>query len=398
MTSPGPGGLDESASGWAGRVAAMSIIAAVGVSVIYIPQPIQTLAAAEFGVPLDSSAAPTVAVQAGYALGVVLLVSLGDRLIARRQVSAQLAITAAAILVAAASADFALFTAMMFLAGATATVGQILVAAALRLAPPSQRAHTAAVLLGAFLIGLFGVRTALGAVAEALGWRTVLVGAAVLVLACIPLTLRFAPGDAPTAPLGYARILATLPRVAAGSATLRLLTAAHALAFSSFIAVWSMITLHGVTDLGLTVAQTAALGLAGLLGGAATIASARVQGVLGPRRALPLSLALQVTGCLLIALLPAALPALVVGLFLISFGMSSSQVSTQAGALASIEASESGRGNTIFMGTTFLAGAATTALSGALMATAGYAAVGLLALVLATGSSALAAVHLRRRT
>lgn len=398
MSVSGPGGLDEPASGWAGRVAAMAVIAAVGVSMIYVPQPIQTLAAAEFGVPLDQSAAPTVAVQAGYAMGVVLLVSLGDRLVARRQVAVQLAITAAAILVAAASASFLLFSAMMFVAGATATVGQILVAAALRLAPPQLRARTAAVLLGAFLVGLFGVRTALGAFGDALGWRTVLVGAAVLVLACIPVTIRFAPRTPPPGTLSYGQILATLPRVAAGSVTLRRLTAAHALAFSAFICIWSMITLHGVADLGLSVAQTAALGLAGLLGGATTMATARVHAVIGPRRALAISLTLLVAGCLLIAVLPSVLPALVAGLFLVSFGMASSQVSTQSGALASIEPAQSGRGNTIFMGATFLAGASTTALAGVLMAAGGYGAVGALAVALALGSSSVATVHMRQRT
>jgi len=35
---------------WGRRVAAMAVIAALGVAVIYIPQPIQTLVAAEFGV------------------------------------------------------------------------------------------------------------------------------------------------------------------------------------------------------------------------------------------------------------------------------------------------------------------------------------------------------------
>jgi len=202
----------------------MAVIAAVGVSIIYVPQPIQTLAAHELGVPLAQSSSATVAVQAGYAVGVVFLVSLGDRLIPRRQVSIQLAVTAAAILVAALAGSFALLTVMMFAAGVAATVGQILVSAALRLAPPEVRARTAAVLVGSFLIGLFGVRTLLGTFAEALGWRTVLVGAAVLVLACIPLTLRFAPGSKPPGSASYLAILGSIPRIVAGSRTLRLLT------------------------------------------------------------------------------------------------------------------------------------------------------------------------------
>lgn len=383
-------------TGWAARVAAMAVIAAVGVSIIYVPQPIQTLAAHELGVPLAQSSSATVAVQAGYAIGVVFLVSLGDRLIPRLQVSVQLAATAAAILVAAFARDFGLFTAMMFVAGAAATIGQILVSAALRLAPPSVRARTAAVLVGSFLIGLFGVRTLLGLFAEALGWRTVLVGAAVLVLACIPLTLRFAPRSRPPGTVGYLAILASIPRIIAGSGTLRLLTVTHALAFSAFISVWSMVTLYGVTELGLSVAQTAAIGLAGLVGGAATVASARVQPRLGTRLALPLSLGALVLGAAGTALFSHTVPVVLAGLFLVSFGMSSSQVSSQANALASVEPAESGRANTVFMATTFIASSGATALAVVVMRSWDYAGVGVLSLALGAASLAVALVASRR--
>lgn len=390
-TASGPVG-SEPTTGWAARVAAMAIIAAVGVSIIYVPQPIQTLAAEELGVPLGQSSAPTVAVQAGYALGVVFLVSLGDRLIPRVQVSVQLAATAIAILVAAFAQNFALFTVMMFVAGAAATIGQILVSAALRLAPPEVRARTAAVLLGSFLIGLFGVRTLLGVFAEPLGWRVVLVAAAVLVAACIPLTLRFAPGSKPPAAVSYLTIIGSIPRIVAKSSPLRLLTVTHALAFSAFISVWSMVTLYGVSELGLTVTQTATIGIAGLLGGGATVASARTQGRLGTRRALPISLIALIVGCAAIATFTHVVVIVLVGLFLVAFGMSSSQVSSQANALASVDPAESGRANTVFMATTFFASAGATAVADALMRTVGYAGVGVFALILATASLTLALI------
>ena len=118
----------------------MAVIAAGGVAVIYVPQPIQTLVAEEFGVPIDASAAATTAVQAGYAVGIVLLVSLGDRFAARSQVTVQLIATAAALTGAASLRAYAFYVVMCFIAGATATIGQLLVAAALRLAPPEGRA------------------------------------------------------------------------------------------------------------------------------------------------------------------------------------------------------------------------------------------------------------------
>lgn len=394
-THSGRSGRKGPAAGWAAQVTAMAIISAVGVSVIYVPQPIQTLAAEELGVALGESSSASVAVQAGYAVGVLFLLALGDRVIPRRQVSIQLTITTAAILVAAFSQSFMLLTVMMFVAGAAATVGQILVGAALRLAPPEVRARTAAVLVGSILIGLFGVRTLLGLFAESLGWRTAVVGAALIVLGCIPLALRFAPSSKPPGSARYLEILASIPRVIAGSRPLRLLTITHALAFSSFISVWSMATLFGVTELGLSVAQTATLGIAGLLGGAATVASARGQALLGTRRALPLSLSALILGAACIAVFSQVVPVMLAGLFLVSFGMVSSQVSSQANALASVDPAESGRANTVYMATTFFVSAAATALADLIMRSAGYGGVGALALILAVGSLAVATLSSR---
>jgi predicted MFS family arabinose efflux permease len=374
----------------------MGVLAAVGVAVIYVPQPIQTLVAQEFRVPVESSGAATVAVQAGYALGVVLLVSLGDRVPARRQVTLQLIATGAAILAAALAPGFGFFVAMSFVAGATATIGQILVSAALRLAPPEARARTAAVLMGSFILGLFTVRTLLGTLAGLVGWRWVLVGCAVLLLSCVPISLRFSPATVHGTPPGYLRILASIPRVAISSGVLRLMTLVHMLSFGAFITAWSTITVYAVTRLGLSVLFASLLGIAGLLGGALTIAAARLHPLLGARRALWLSLGLLLVGALSLALFPGVLPVVVAGLFLVSLGMPSSQVTSQARALASVPAAESGRANTVFMATTFAGGALATAGAQVLYGWGGYSAVGVMAATLAAAALALAALASRR--
>lgn len=383
-------------STWGRQVAAMGSIAATGVAVIYVPQPIQTLVADEFAVPAGASSAALIAVQAGYALGIVLLVSLGDRVSARRQVTAQLVATAGALALAAAAPSYPLHVVLCFVAGMTATVGQLLVSAALRLAPPATRARTVAVLLGSFLIGLFTVRTALGSLAAAIGWRGALVVCAAVVLALVPLSLRVSPRDVPVDPPSYGRILASIPGIAVRSSTLRLMTAVHVLCFMAFIATWSMTTLHATGELGLTVAQAALLGLAGLIGGAATIAAAGIHSRVGPRRSLGTCLAVTVLGAALIALGAGSLPLLALGLLLLSAGMSSEQVTTQAVGLASVDPGESGRANTVYMAATFFGGTISTAVAAALSAALGYAAVGAFALALVVIAASLALVADRR--
>lgn len=388
--------MSESSIGWGARVSAMAVIAATGVAVIYIPQPIQTLVAAEFEISASASSAATIAVQAGYALGVVLLVSLGDRFSARRQVTVQLIATATALAASAAAPAYAVFVALCFVAGATATVGQLLVSAALRLAPPAARARTAAVLLGSFVVGLFAVRTALGSIAELIGWRGAVLACALVVLALVPLSLRVSPADTPTDPPAYGRILASIPRIAAGSAALRLMTAVHVLCFMAFISLWSMTTVYAVDELGLSVTQASLMGLAGLLGGIATIAAAPLHALVGARRSITVCIAAALLGAALIAVFPSNLPVTLVALFLVSAGMSSEQVTTQARALASVDASQNGRANTVFMAATFFGGALATAAGAQLYLFAGYAAVGVMATIVIAIAALLGLAAARR--
>lgn len=386
----------EAGGRWGRRVGAMAVVAASGVAVIYIPQPIQTLVAQEFAIPVDASAAATIAVQAGYALGIVFLVSLGDRFAARSQVSLQLVATSLALAGAALAPGYAFYTVMCFIAGATATIGQILVAAALRLAPPAARARTAAVLLGSFIVGLFTVRTALGSLAELMGWRGAVALSAALMLALVPVTLRFAPADTPATPPKYGRILASIPGIVRSSATLRLMSAIHVLCFATFIAVWATTTLHAVGVLGLSVTGASLIGLAGLVGGIATIAAAPLHAVVGVRRSITVSIGALLVGAIAIALAPTSLPLTIVALFLISFGMSSEQVSSQARALGSVPPEQSGRANTVFMAATFLGGATSTAIAAAVFGWGGFAAVGAMGVVMVLGAVALALLAARR--
>lgn len=388
--------MSDSEQRWGRKVATMAVIAGAGVAVIYVPQPIQTLVADEFGVDGAGAAWATIAVQAGYALGIGLLVALGDRVSTRRQATVQIVATAAALGVAAAAPGYAVYTAMMLVAGATASVAQLLVGAALRLAPPTARARTAAVLLGSIIVGLFAVRTGLGALAEALGWRGALAVCAVLVLALVPLSLRAAPADRPSDPPAYGRILASIPRVAASSPTLRIMTGIHTTTFMAFIALWSMTTVHAVDELGLRIGEAALIGIAGLVGGAITIGAASVHGRIGARRSLAACMALAVGGVAIATAGSGSPLVMAVGLLMVSAGMSSEQVSTQAIGLASVAPEQNGRANTVFMGSTFLGGSIATAVASVLLPLGGFVAVGVFAFALAVTAASLAVIANRR--
>jgi predicted MFS family arabinose efflux permease len=389
-------GSTEHAGRHAGWIARIAVMAALGVGVIYIPQPIQPLVAEEFGLPLEASAGGVIATQFGYAVGVLLLVALGDRVRPRLQVAVQLAGTALAITLAATAPVNEIYVIACFAAGAAATYGQLLVPVALRAVDPSRRAVTTGVLVGSFLVGLFLVRTSLGALAGAIGWRATLLVCAAVVLACLAL-LPAVPATRVTEPPSYLRLLGSLPGIMRRSPTLVLMTATHASVFSAFATLWATTTVFAVADLDLDVAQASLLGLAGLTGGATTIVLAPVLARLSMRTGVTITLGAALLGTVGLALASGVTAVVVVGLYLVSFGMSGSQVFTQARALQSVQPMESGRANTVYVTGTFVTASVAIAIGSTLQRSAGFTAVTVMAVALLLTAATLAVIARRRR-
>ncbi|MBN9605173.1 MAG: MFS transporter [Actinomycetales bacterium] len=382
-------------SHWARRVAPLAVVAASGAAVVYLPQPIQTLVADEFDGGVAAAAIPPVVVLVGYAFGLVVFVSIGDRLSPRAQVSAQLVATACAVGAAALAPAFGGYVVACLVAGAAASYGQIIIATALRSVAPDARARVVAVILGAFMIGMFAMRTGLGALAGVLGWRAVLLGIAIVILALVIPALLALPHDQRTSPPGVLRVIRSLPAVALRSPALVLMTAVHAAAFASFITAWAVSTIVAVEEIGLDVSSAALLGLAGVAAGGIAIGVARAHRRVGAPRSIAIALSALVAGALLFAVAGTWLPTLAIALFLLSLGLITSQVTTQAEALASVGPAEAGRANTVYTSITFLLGAGMTWLGGALVHEVGFWAVGVL--IAALGLLALALTLVARR-
>ncbi len=77
------------AGGWTGRLAVMSIAAAIAVSVIYLPQSMLSKLASSLGVGTGTASIIATAVQVGYAAGIFFLVPLSERVQPRRQITVQ---------------------------------------------------------------------------------------------------------------------------------------------------------------------------------------------------------------------------------------------------------------------------------------------------------------------
>ena len=123
------------------RLLTLVLAVACGASVanLYYAQPLLGLLARSFGTSQGLTATVVTATQLGYAVGLVLLMPLGDLLENRRLAVVTLGFTALALLGAAAAPGLVVLAVMAVLVGVTSVVAQVLVPLAAHLAPEERR-------------------------------------------------------------------------------------------------------------------------------------------------------------------------------------------------------------------------------------------------------------------
>ncbi|KAJ7663272.1 major facilitator superfamily domain-containing protein [Mycena polygramma] len=189
----------------------------VTVSNLYYAQPLLLDLAAAFDVSYSKVSQVPTLVQAGYAIGVVLVSPLGD-LIPRRQLILICLVMSTLLTVGlAATNSFAAFEALSFLVGGTSLLTAIMQPLAADLAPPSRRGTAVSVVISGLLLGVLVGRLLSGILGQFASWRTVYyvaVGAQTLSLIWLYLIIPDYPAKNAGTDLTYLKILGTMVRFA----------------------------------------------------------------------------------------------------------------------------------------------------------------------------------------
>ncbi|GGU96500.1 MFS transporter [Streptomyces litmocidini] len=369
------------------NVLLLAVAGAVAVANIYFPQPLLAAVARGLDVSERTAGAIASATQIGYALGILLLVPLADSARLRRLTSVLLALTCAALLVAAAAPDVVTLTLATLALSTTTVLPQILTPVAAVLAGPGRQGRVVGLVGLGLTLGSTLSRTVSGAVADASGsWRTAYAVAAVATAALLPVLPRRLPerlgsrGDT-----SYAGLLAGLPRLLAVHRELRIPALLGACVFAASSVFWSVLAFHlAAPPLGY---GPGAVGLFGVLTLPAALLSAAA-GPLTDRYGAPAvnagGLVCAGLGLAAAGLAPYAPVALVAGANLLVVGVSSCQVAGQA-RIFGIGRAVAARVNTVFMLATF-GGGALGSLAGAWL----YGAHGWSAALLAAGACVVA--------
>ncbi|RKT82644.1 Predicted arabinose efflux permease, MFS family [Saccharopolyspora antimicrobica] len=221
----------------------LSLTCGISVGNIYFPQAISPLVAVGLDVPPDAAALVATAVQLGYAVGIFLLVPLGDRVPYRPLIACLLVATGLGLLTAAMAPALPPLVAASALIGTTTVIAPLVSPLAAGLVGEERRGAVIGMLLSGSIGGMLLSRAFGGLLGDWLGWRAPYLVAAVLVLITAGVLAFAVPRTAPPSAQRYPALLGESLRLLRTEPELRRSCFYQAMVFAGFTAVWTGVAL-----------------------------------------------------------------------------------------------------------------------------------------------------------
>ncbi|WP_433337447.1 MFS transporter [Spirillospora sp. CA-294931] len=381
---PRDGGLPQ------GLLLLMSVATGLAVAGNYFAQPLLDLIGRELGLSPALAALLVTAAQAGYALGLILLVPLGDLVERRRLAVALYAATALFLLVSATAVNGTMLLAGTALTALTSVGAQVVVPFAATLAAPAERGKVVGTVMTGLMMGLLLARTASGALSELGGWRTVYwVNAVLMALMAVALRVFLPRLGGEGRRMSYPGLLRSTVAMLRHEPLLRWRAGIAALSLASFSVLWTALTLllvrppYGWSE--------SAIGLFGLVGVAGAL-TAMVAGRLADRGHVQIitgaGTLLLVVSWLAVAAGSRSLAWLLVGVIALDLAHQAVLNSNQ-NVVYALRPEARNRINSAFMTSFFVGGAVGSALTSVVWAHAGWTGVCVLGAVFSAGTFVL---------
>ena len=371
----------------------MVLATACGLAVanIYFAQPILNLLAASFHTSQGAVTAAVTVVQIGYAIGLVLLLPMGDLIENRRLTSAMLAVTALALVAAGTARSLGIFLIASVFIGLTSVVAQILIPFAAHLAPDATRGRIVGWVSSGLLLGVLLARTLSSFAAAAWGWRAIFFISAGLMLVMAVVLARLLPARRPDHTGGYLTLMASVLDLLRTQPILRRRALCQALLFAAFSGYWTAIAYQLITVHGFNQAQVGLFALVGAVGVVAAPVAGRIADR-GDRFASGIALFVAIVAMVIARFGAGSVVLLGLAAVLLDLAMTAHQILSQR-EIYQLRPDARARINTVYMGSVFAGGALGSALAGVLHTHSGWSGITTAGIVLAGLSFALWALR-----
>ena len=226
----------------------LAVATAVVTANAYYIHPIIAPIAKDFGIDASQIGFAPALNQIALAIGIILLLPLGDRFSNRRLISIFVTAQFFGVVTMALASDFRLFLAGSTLLGFFTIAPYLLPAYVSKRADPKQLGHVTAMLTTGVIAGILVARGGGGIIGEYFGWRAVYYVAAIFMLAAsiaLPLVMDKSEVRQKAEPrLSYFQLIYSLVPITRQNPEILLSGAIQACSFGVFLAVWLTLGLH----------------------------------------------------------------------------------------------------------------------------------------------------------
>ena len=157
-----------------------AICSGLAIGNLYWAQPLLVQIMNGFGLPVANGGFLITATQIGYAIGILLILPLGDFLPRKKLISMVMGLSVITLISCALSPSFMILSLSLFSMGIVTISGQIILPLAGDLSRDEERGHIVGIVSSGITAGILFSRFASGIIAGFLGWRAVYLIAAAL--------------------------------------------------------------------------------------------------------------------------------------------------------------------------------------------------------------------------
>ncbi|HEY9606075.1 MAG TPA: MFS transporter [Allocoleopsis sp.] len=299
----------------------LTVASGVAVANLYYNQPLLAEIARSLNVSAQQVGYIPTLTQIGYAVGLILIVPLGDAIERRRLLVILFAIVAGALVVAAVSPNVLWLAIASLAIGITTIVPQLIIPFVAQLAEPKERGKAVGTVVSGLLLGILLARTVSGFVGSIFNWRVMYWLASGLMIVFAVALARLLPKSQPSVAMSYRNLMHSLLVLIREQPVLREAALIQAMEFGAFSVFWSTLVFLLENPPYHYGSQVAGLfGLVGAVGATAAPLIGRLADRKSPRRVVGIAIAITTSAFLIFWLFGYHLWGLIVGVILLDLG------------------------------------------------------------------------------
>lgn len=334
----------------------MTIASGLVVANNYYNQPLLGLMAKEFDVSESTISIIPMLTQVGYALGLLLIVPLGDMLKRKRLIMIDFVCVIISLLGIALAPNINWLFPFSLLVGFTSVLPQIFVPMAAEFSEPEKQSSAIGLVMSGLLLGILLSRVISGVVGDWLGWRAMYgIGMANMVVLAI-FVYKMLPDVPPNFKGNYRELMRSLVYLTKSQPVLRLASFRGAMAFAGFSAFWTLLVFH--LEEAPFYAGPSIAGSFGIIGAVGALAAAwvgKLAKTISPYKIILYSLILMLLSWVTFYFGGYSYLGLILGIIFLDLGLQSMHIMNQS-AFFSLNIGASNRLNTVYMFSYFMGG------------------------------------------